>query len=68
MLRVRHVYKATSAGADGARAFGTGCFKEHLTYDIRGLSDSELKVCVIPLGSFICSQGLELGTLEDVLC
>jgi len=31
------------AGADGARAFGTGCFKEHLTYDIRGLSDSELK-------------------------
>jgi hypothetical protein len=49
MLGVWHVYQVTSAGADGARAFGTGCFKEHLTYDIRGLSDSELKVCVMPL-------------------
>lgn len=68
MLGVRHIYQVTSAGADGARAFGTGCFKEHLTYDIRGLSDSELKVCVMPSGSFICLQCLELGTLEDVLC
>jgi len=31
------------AGVDAARAFGTGCFKEHRTHDIRGLSESELK-------------------------
>ncbi|KAF8631191.1 hypothetical protein AX15_002523 [Amanita polypyramis BW_CC] len=31
------------AGADAARAFGTGCFKEHRTYDTRGMSESELK-------------------------
>jgi len=30
------------AGIDAARAFGTGCMKEHRTHDIRGLSDSEL--------------------------
>ncbi|KAJ3566966.1 hypothetical protein NP233_g6669 [Leucocoprinus birnbaumii] len=31
------------AGVDAARAFATGCFKDHRTHDIRGLSDSELK-------------------------
>ncbi|KAL1665622.1 cytochrome b5-like heme/steroid binding domain-containing protein [Schizophyllum commune] len=31
------------AGKDAARAFGTGCFKTHLTHDLRGLSESELK-------------------------
>jgi len=31
------------AGVDGARAFGTGCFKEHLTHDVRGMSESETK-------------------------
>ncbi|KZT74503.1 cytochrome b5 [Daedalea quercina L-15889] len=31
------------AGKDAARAFGTGCFSTHLTHDLRGLSDDELK-------------------------
>lgn len=31
------------AGADAARAFATGCFKDHRTHDLRGLSDAELK-------------------------
>ncbi|EIW62150.1 cytochrome b5 [Trametes versicolor FP-101664 SS1] len=31
------------AGRDAARAFGTGCFKTHLTHDLRGLSESEMK-------------------------
>ncbi|KAH9987903.1 cytochrome b5-like heme/steroid binding domain-containing protein [Russula compacta] len=34
---------ALMAGVDAARAFGTGCFKEHRTHDLRGLSESELK-------------------------
>ncbi|KAN0131239.1 cytochrome b5 [Lactarius tabidus] len=34
---------ALMTGIDAARAFGTGCFKEHRTYDLRGLSDSELQ-------------------------
>ncbi|KAF8639745.1 hypothetical protein AX17_001007 [Amanita inopinata Kibby_2008] len=29
------------AGVDAARAFGTGCFKDHSTHDIRDLSESE---------------------------
>jgi hypothetical protein len=28
---------------DAARAFGTGCFKDHRTHDLRGLSESELQ-------------------------
>ncbi|KAF9451999.1 cytochrome b5 [Macrolepiota fuliginosa MF-IS2] len=31
------------AGADAARAFATGCFKDHKTHDLRGLSEAELK-------------------------
>ncbi|KZW04418.1 cytochrome b5 [Exidia glandulosa HHB12029] len=30
------------AGKDMARAFGTGCFKEHQTHDTRGMSEQEL--------------------------
>jgi hypothetical protein len=33
------------AGKDAARAFVTGCFKTHLTYDTRGFGEKELKVC-----------------------
>ena len=32
------------AGKDAARAYGTGCFQTHLTHDLRGLSDSEMRV------------------------
>lgn len=32
------------AGKDAARAFVTGCFKTHLTYDLRGLTEKELGV------------------------
>ncbi|KAI9510976.1 cytochrome b5 [Russula earlei] len=34
---------AVMAGVDAARAFGTGCFKEHRTHDLRGLSGSEIQ-------------------------
>ncbi|KAI9433298.1 cytochrome b5 [Lactarius indigo] len=34
---------ALMAGVDAARAFGTGCFKDHRTHDLRGLSESELQ-------------------------
>lgn len=34
---------ALMAGVDAARAFGTGCFKEHRTYDQRGLSEGEIQ-------------------------
>lgn len=34
----------TSAGIDAARAFGTGCFKDHRTHDLRGLTQRELDV------------------------
>jgi len=30
------------AGKDAARAYGTGCFKEHRTHDLRGLDEKEL--------------------------
>lgn len=36
--------RCTSAGKDAARAYGTGCFSTHLTHDLRGLSEDELKV------------------------
>lgn len=32
------------AGRDASRAYVTGCFKEHLTHDVRGLTDAQLKV------------------------
>jgi hypothetical protein len=32
------------AGRDAARAYATGCFKEHLTHDLRGLTNNQLKV------------------------
>ncbi|KZV65507.1 cytochrome b5 [Peniophora sp. CONT] len=31
------------AGVDAARAFATGCFAQHRTHDLRGLSENELK-------------------------
>lgn len=32
------------AAKDAARAFATGCFKTHLTHDLRGFGDKEMKV------------------------
>jgi len=31
------------AGVDAARSFATGCFREHRTHDLRGLTESELE-------------------------
>ncbi|EAU84286.1 hypothetical protein CC1G_01282 [Coprinopsis cinerea okayama7 len=31
------------AGREGARAFATGCFREHMTHDTRGLDEEERK-------------------------
>lgn len=33
-----------SVGIDAARAFGTGCFKDHRTHDTRGMTEQELRV------------------------
>lgn len=33
-----------STGIDAARAFGTGCFKEHRTHDTREMTEAELRV------------------------
>lgn len=35
-------YKFFSA-KDASRAYGTGCFQDHLTHDLRGLTDDQLK-------------------------
>ncbi|KAG8807010.1 hypothetical protein FRC17_004680, partial [Serendipita sp. 399] len=31
------------AGVDAARSFGTGCFRDHRTHDLRGMDEDELK-------------------------
>lgn len=31
------------AGRDASRAFVTGCFQDHLTHDLRGLLDTDLR-------------------------
>lgn len=36
------------AGRDAARAYVTGCFKEHLTHDVRGFNEEEAKVRLPP--------------------
>lgn len=45
----RYIYGAGGsysffAGRDASRAYVTGCFKEHLTHDLRGLDEEQLKV------------------------
>lgn len=32
------------AGVDAARSYVTGCFKTHLTHDIRGFTENDMKV------------------------
>ena len=57
------------AGVDAARAFGTGCFKEHRTHDLRGLSESEIKVCfpvIFTSPSSSIQDGRPVGGGEDV--
>ena len=41
------------AGRDAARAFATGCFATHRTYDIRGLDEREMKVCKLTIDAFV---------------
>lgn len=38
------------AGKDAARAFITGCFKTHLTHDLRGMTEKDMVVS--PLGNW----------------
>jgi hypothetical protein len=57
------------AGVDAARAFGTGCFKEHRTHDLRGLSESEIKVCFLVIftsPSSSIQDGRPVGAGEGV--
>jgi hypothetical protein len=35
-------------GVDAARSFGTGCFKDHRTHDLRGLTEEEMNVSIAP--------------------
>jgi len=49
---------------DAARAFGTGCFKDHRTYDLRGLSEGEIQVkilFVVPIHRPVLSTSLSLS-------
>lgn len=65
-------YMASSVGTDAARAFATGCFKEHKTHDIRGLNDDELRVRPVFMMYFVnpLIVYLFLGprALEEILC
>ena len=36
------------AGKDASRSFITGCFREHQTHDLRGLSADDLQVSLAP--------------------
>ncbi len=40
----REFFNHYRAGKDAARAYGTGCFQTHLTHDLRGLTESEMRV------------------------
>lgn len=58
------------AGVDAARSFGTGCFATHRTYDLRGLSDDELRVSSSLFSTFTkLTRCTHIGcrTLEEVL-
>lgn len=53
------------AGKDAARAFVTGCFKEDLTHDIRGLDPKQMDVRhIIRYGA----DRLGFDSLEKFLC
>ena len=57
------------AGKDAARAFATGCFATHQTYDIRGLDEAEMRVSGLCVGFVMHSKHLVgLESLEEVLC
>ncbi len=63
-----------SVGIDAARAFGTGCFKEHRTHDTRGMTEQELRVgstffhylIIVRHADCLCSEGR--CSLEEILC
>ncbi len=45
---------------DAARAFGTGCFKDHRTHDLRGMNENELRVR-------LCAERAMNGILKGTL-
>lgn len=47
------------AGKDAARAFATGCFQTHQTYDIRELSEDEMRVSGTERGRFVLASALK---------
>ena len=51
------------AGKDAARAFVTGCFKEDLTHDIRGLDPKQMEVEILQY--YADDKGLD--SLEAIL-
>ncbi|KAH9009720.1 hypothetical protein EDB85DRAFT_2243252 [Lactarius pseudohatsudake] len=59
---------ALMAGVDAVRAFGTGCFKDHRTHDLRGLDESELQARPISFPPHLHSLFTAgRGALEKVL-
>ena len=52
------------AGKDAARAFVTGCFKEDLTHDVRGLDPSQLEVIM----HIVPWLTIESHSLEGIFC
>lgn len=53
------------AGKDASRAYTTGCFKTHLTHDLRGLSDDQLEVSLREKGGGRRSRGSLLNTFAS---
>jgi hypothetical protein len=53
------------AGKDAARAFVTGCFKEDLTHDIRGLDPKQMDVIY---SAVYCAYTAGVDSLEGILC
>ena len=43
------------SGVDASRSYSTGCFETHLTHDIRGLSEKQVKVS-------LCSSQISIST------
>lgn len=41
-------YYSFFSGKDASRAYVTGCFKTHLTYDVRDFDDKQMGVSVFP--------------------
>jgi hypothetical protein len=51
------------SGRDAARAFVTGCFKDDLTHDVRGLDPTQMEVQL-----YLFEINVGVTSLEEFLC